>query len=149
MADSQDDEMPQSPASEVAQDSDAGNQNLPEPAPVPEEPVVLVHGTKVLAAIAASATNATIACKLTREMQEALADQKKIQKMQQVNSVRLKKARQKKYRLLKRMDGLDEEGIVIMTDLCHEVQAKRVAKRNPNSSSSSPSTSPKAKGKKK
>ena len=134
-----------SPASPAAQDSDAGDQNLPQLAPAPQEPVSLNKGYKVLAAIAASATSANIVCKLTREMQDAVADQKKIKKDARTNAGRLKTVRQKKYRLLKRMDGLDEEGMIIMTDLFHEVQAKRVAKQNPSSASSGSKKTSKAK----
>ena len=139
--------MAPSPASPLAQDSDAGDQDLPEPAPAPAQAPPPQEPFKVLAAIANTANNASSVCKLTREFNEATEDQKQIHKAKLQNAARLKKVRQKKYRLLKRMDGLDEEGMAIMQDLFKEVQAKRIAKTSPSSSSGCKKT-PKAKVKK-
>jgi len=93
-----------------------------------------------LETLASSTNTATRGGKITRAYNEAVEEKKRIKKMAKDNSTKLKNVRQQKYRLLARMDGLDEDNMDNMQELFREVRAKRAAKKAAQkSSASSPS----------
>jgi hypothetical protein len=93
-----------------------------------------------LETLAASTDSATRGGKITRAYNEAVEEKKRIKKMAKDNSTKLKNVRQQKYRLLARMDGLDEDNMDNMQELFREVRARKAAKKaGQKSSPSSPS----------
>ena len=93
-----------------------------------------------LETLAASTDSAARGGKITRAYNEAVEEKKRIKKMAKDNSTKLKNVRQQKYRLLARMDGLDEDNMDNMQELFREVRARKAAKKaGPKSSPSSSS----------
>jgi len=93
-----------------------------------------------LEALAATTDSATRGGKITRAYNEAVAEKKRIQKLGKDNSAKLKNVRQQRYRLLARMDGLDEDNMDNMQELFREVRQRKAAKKAAQkSSASSPS----------
>jgi len=93
-----------------------------------------------LEALAATTDSATRGGKITRAYNEAVEEKKRIKKLAKDNSCKLKNVRQQRYRLLARMDGLDEDNMDNMQELFREVRARKAAKKAAQkSSASSPS----------
>jgi hypothetical protein len=93
-----------------------------------------------LDALAATTDNAARGGKITRAYNEAVEEKKRIKKLGKDNSAKLKNVRQQRYRLLARMDGLDEDNMDNMQELFREVRARKAARKAaPKSSASSPS----------
>jgi hypothetical protein len=64
-------------------------------------------------------------------------EKKRIKKLAKDNSAKLKNVRQQRYRLLARMDGLDEDNMDNMQELFREVRARKAAKKAAHKSSAS------------
>ena len=93
-----------------------------------------------LETLAASTDSAARGGKITRAYNEAVEEKKRIKKLAKDNSAKLKNVRQQRYRLLARMDGLDEDNMDSMQELFREVRARKAARKEaPKSSASSPS----------
>jgi hypothetical protein len=107
---------------------------------VQADPAATTLLVRSLDALAATTDNAARGGKITRAYNEAVEEKKRIKKLGKDNSAKLKNVRQQRYRLLARMDGLDEDNMDNMQELFREVREKRAAKKAAQkSSASSPS----------
>jgi hypothetical protein len=107
---------------------------------VQADPAATTSMARSLEALAATTDSATRGGKITRAYNEAVEEKKRIKKLAKDNSAKLKNVRQQRYRLLARMDGLDEDNMDNMQELFREVRARKAAKKAAQqSSASSPS----------
>jgi hypothetical protein len=107
---------------------------------VQADPAATTLLVRSLDALAATTDNAARGGKITRAYNEAVEEKKRIKKLGKDNSAKLKNVRQQRYRLLARMDGLDEDNMDNMQELFREVRARKAAKKAAQkSSASSPS----------
>ena len=107
---------------------------------VQADPAATTLLVRSLDALAATTDNAARGGKITRAYNEAVEEKKRIKKLGKDNSAKLKNVRQQRYRLLARMDGLDEDNMDNMQELFREVRARKAAKKaGQKSSPSSPS----------
>jgi hypothetical protein len=107
---------------------------------VQADPAATTLLVRSLDALAATTDNAARGGKITRAYNEAVEEKKRIKKLGKDNSAKLKNVRQQRYRLLARMDGLDEDNMDNMQELFREVRARKAARKAaPKSSASSPS----------
>ena len=107
---------------------------------VQADPAATTSMARSLEALAATTDSATRGGKITRAYNEAVEEKKRIKKLAKDNSAKLKNVRQQRYRLLARMDGLDEDNMNNMQELFREVRARKEAKKAANkSAASSPS----------
>lgn len=103
-------------------------------------PAATTSMARSLEALAATTDSATRGGKITRAYNEAVEEKKRIRKLAKDNSTKLKNVRQQRYRLLTRMDGLDEDNMDNMQELFREIRARKEAKKAAHkSSASSPS----------